>query len=85
MRRKIVLAALVSVIGSAPALAMTRTNSSPAFAGRAAAVDPDERLSRLAAANTPHDRSHTKVARSMRNILKDDPYLRAAYASLDNK
>lgn len=85
MSRKIVLGVAVALIGAGPVSAMTHTNSSPAFAGRAAAVDPDERLSRLAATNTPQDRSHAKPARSMRNILKDDPYLKAAFASLDNK
>ncbi|WP_174291475.1 hypothetical protein [Sphingomonas bacterium] len=64
---------------------MTRATAQPGFAGRAAAVDPDERLARIAAASTPNDRSRAKPDKSVRNILKDDLYLRAAYASLDNK
>ena len=85
MRPTIALTACLAALGATPALAMTHSYSSPAFAGRAAAVDPDERLSRLAEANSPHDRSRAKPARSARTILKDDPNLRAAFASLDNK
>ena len=77
----------VSLVGvGSPAAAMTRPmTSSPGFAARAAAVDPGEKLERLAAASTRGDRSHAKPARSIRNVLKDDPYLRAAFAALDNK
>lgn len=85
MRRSLALATLLALGGATAASAMTHSVAQPGSAGRAAAVDPDERLERLAAASTPADRSHAKPAKSMRNILKDDPYLRAAYASLDNK
>ena len=89
MRRAIV-AAFILALGATGASAMTRTVApQPGSGTRAAAVAGeeavDERLERLAAASTPNDRSHAKPARSVRNILKDDPNLRGAFASLDNK
>ncbi len=85
MRPLLAMVAVLAVWAGSPAAAMTHAMTAPGSTGRAAAVDPGERLDRLAAAGTRGDRSRAKPGKSVRNILKDDPYLRAAYAYLDNK
>ena len=81
--RSIILT-LLAIALAAPAAAMER-NFQGVGGAHAAVHDPDERLERLAAASTPTDNGHGKPARSARGILRNDPYLQAAFASLDNK
>lgn len=67
------------------ASSMTRDAGRMSLGNRAAIVDPDARIERMAAANTPQDSDHGKPRKSARNVLKDDPYLREAYSWVDNK
>lgn len=86
MRTVAALVILLTVGAPSAAAAMTHPMGTvPGGGMRAAPVDLDEGLERLAAAGTRGDRSNAKPAKSVRGILKDDPYLRAAYAYLDNK
>ena len=52
---------------------------------RMAAADPDAKLERLADAQSIAGASRGKPVKSTRAILRDDPYLRSAFAWLDNK
>lgn len=77
-------AATLLLAGAAPA--MTFQPSPAPTAGRGAAVDPDARLEALAAASTRvRGSANGRSTKADRSILKDDPYLRAAFAWLDNK
>lgn len=84
MGRMLPIAGLLMVSAAMPATAMDRYgNVTPG--ARTSVADPDERIDRMVAANTPPDRGHGKPSKSARNILRDDPFLREAYAWLDNK
>lgn len=84
MRRIPSIAGLLMVSAAVPATAMDRYgNVTPG--ARTSVADPDERIDRMVAASTPTDRSHGKPSKSARNILRDDPFLRDAFAWLDNK
>lgn len=69
---------------SSPALAIDRYGQALG-GGRAVASDPGAGLERLAAASMRSGVNHGRPSKSGRSILKDDPYLRAAFAWLDNK
>lgn len=75
---------LAAIVVAAPASAIDRYGA-VAGGGRGVASDPDKRLERLAAASTPASGGRGQPSRSARSILKDDPYLRAAFAWIDNK
>lgn len=85
MKRIVLRLAVVAVIAAAPAGAMNRDYGRAGAGARAPIADPDERLERMAAASTPSDASRGKPRKSVRGILKDDPYLRDSFAWLDNK
>lgn len=86
MRMYIRLGAIVAVasLGTA-APAMTLQSASVGQARGAAVADPDAHWEALAAASNPSDGGHGKTKKSVRNVLKDDKYLRSAFAWLDNK
>ncbi|WP_298670708.1 hypothetical protein [uncultured Sphingomonas sp.] len=76
---------LLSVVTAIPAIAMTRDDARMNLGGAAAIADPDAHLDRLAAAASGNDLGHSKPQKSVRNLLRDDPYLRAAFGWIDNK
>lgn len=78
-----VLVALTSLSAAAPAMSLQ--SASVGQARGAAIVDPDSHLDALAIASNPTDGGHGKPRKSIRNVLKDDKYLRDAFAWLDNK
>ncbi|WP_375398791.1 hypothetical protein [uncultured Sphingomonas sp.] len=86
MRNLRLLAAAIIVSGiPLTAGAMTRDDVRGGAGARVSVADPDEKLERMAAASTPSDSDRGKPKKSARNVLKADPYLRNAFAWLDNK
>lgn len=92
MRKILLLSSLLASLSIAgPASAMDRYGriSTPAPAGsRAAIVDPDAGLERLAAASAGDNRGagrHAKPPKGARSVLRNDAYLQDAFAWLDNK
>lgn len=80
----ITLAAIV-LLSASTASAMSHQQAPAGTSYRSAALDPDEHLEQLAAASSRADVHHGRPTRSVRNILRADPNLRAAFAWMDNR
>lgn len=78
-------AAIAALVLAGSASAMTLQSASRAGGARAAAVDPDARLERLAAASQPGGVGHGRASKAGRTVLKDDPYLRQAFAWMGDR
>lgn len=77
------IASLALLATAAPA--MTLQSASVGQSRGVAVADPDAHWDALAAASNPTDGGHGKMKKSVRNVLKDDKYLRSAFAWLDNQ
>lgn len=85
MRTMIKLITVASALVLSGAASAMTLQAAPTGGRGMAIVDPDEHLERLAAASNPAGGGHGKPRKSLRNVLRDDPQLRQAFAWLDNK